>query len=99
MKIKANIQLCTKHKRDTQHVQKCHSAEVFIYIVIMNTIRYRMTMLILITKYKAVDTLRSLYDHSCLLSSNTAQVTSISVRHCARGLVKVSMHMIFTTKD
>lgn len=60
-----------------------------------------MTMLILITKriYKAVDTLRSLYDHSCLLSSNTAQVISISVRHCAQGLVKVSMHMIFTTKD
>lgn len=36
-------------------------------------------MLIPITKriYKAVDTLRSLYDHSCLLSSSTAQVISI----------------------
>lgn len=36
-------------------------------------------MLILITKriYNAVDTLRSLYDHSRLLSSNIAQLTNI----------------------
>lgn len=36
-------------------------------------------MLILITKriYKAVDTFRSLYDHSCLLSSNIAQLINI----------------------
>lgn len=42
-------------------------------------------MLILITKriYKAVDTLRSLYDHSCLRSSNIAQLINIQVRHCA----------------
>lgn len=38
-----------------------------------------MTMLILITKrkYKAVDTLSSLYDPSCLPSSNIAQLINI----------------------
>lgn len=56
-------------------------------------------MLILITKqiYKAVDTLRPLYDHSCLLFPNTAQLINIGAI-VLRGLVHVSMHIIFFYK-
>lgn len=58
-------------------------------------------MLILITKrtYKAVDTWRSLYDHSCLLSLNIAQLLSLgtSTTLCYEDW-QLSMHMIFSTK-